>query len=400
LANARPYIPERLEDLTPGFLTTALREGGHLPSGQVERVESEALGDGEGFLGVIYRLTLHYDREESTAPRSIIAKLPTPVKKNRVMGELMGGYRREIFFYDDLAQQVPIRTPGVYYAALDDQPRREREEEIARAMDRLPLWAVKAIMSWARFVTGRRHNRYVLLIEDLAPGRVGDQVEGGSVEDCARVLEAIAPAHAALWNSPLLAERSWLSRQDMNPRMRHGMYLDARGAFIERHEELVAAGLGRHLEWLDHNGIEVSVALHRDAPETLIHCDFRFDNLFFDDREGGRGVAAFDWQLAGVGAAAYDVAYLLTGALRSEESVDTELALLNGYHAALLASGVEGYAFETFLRDYRRALYLVLAVVSSTDSMEMGDSRGIELMDVWAERTFARLRDVDSSSLL
>jgi Ser/Thr protein kinase RdoA (MazF antagonist) len=398
MAKTRPYIPEHLDELTAEFLTSALRERGFLEKARVTDVEREPLGDGEGFLGVIARLRLRYDEDEPAAPRSLIAKLPTSAKSNRVMGELMGAYRREILFYEDLAPRVPLRTPVAYYAAFDDQPKREREEKMAGALDKLPMWMVGGVMSWARFVTGRRNNRYLLLIEDLAPGRVGDQVEGGSVEECSRVLSAIAGAHAAFWNSPLLASRTWLSRQDMNPRMRHGAYLGARGAFKKRQKKLLDRGLDRHLAWLDENGVEVAIALHRDAPDTLIHCDFRFDNLVFDDHATAPGVAVFDWQLVGVGAAAYDVAYLLSGALHADEDPETEMSLLRGYHDALTGSGAvqaSSYDFSTFLRDYRRALYLVLAVVASTDDMEMGNDRGIHLMDRWAERTFARLRGVD-----
>ena len=54
MANDRPYISERHEDLTPGFLTAALRESGHLQSEDVTDVDREELGDGEGFLGVIF----------------------------------------------------------------------------------------------------------------------------------------------------------------------------------------------------------------------------------------------------------------------------------------------------------------------------------------------------------
>lgn len=394
------FIPERTEQLTAEWLTSVLLERGHLKTARVTSVERENLSDGEGFLGVVSRLTLTLDREEAGAPRTLIAKLPTPVRENRTMAELMGAYRREILFYDELAAHVPARMPAALYSAFDEAPDREKEEELAAKLDRLPIWMVNAIMRWARFVASRRNFRYVLLLEDLAPGQVGDQVSGASLEQCEAVLTAIAGVHAKFWNHPMLAERSWLSRQDMNPRMRHGMYKKARRAFTRRNLDMMRDGLGTHLDWLDRNGLEVSLRLHGDAPRTLIHCDLRFDNVFFSEREPDGSATLFDWQLVGVGAAAYDVAYLLSGALRTDVCADDEMRLVRGYHDALVEAGVRDYPLEVFLRDYRLGLYLALVLVASNDDMDMGDGRGVVLMDEWAKRTFARLRSVDPETVL
>jgi Ser/Thr protein kinase RdoA (MazF antagonist) len=132
----------------------------------------------------------------------------------------------------------------------------------------------------------------------------------------------------------------------------------------------------------------------------LIHCDLRFDNVFFSDRDAEDGPTVFDWQLVGVGAAAYDVAYLLSGGLSADASPETVDGLLLGYHAALVENGVRDYPFDQFMRDYHRGLCVALTVVASSDSMQMGDDRGIELMDEWARRTFARIREVDPNQLL
>ena len=46
-----------------------------------------------------------------------------------------------------------------------------------------------------------------------------------------------------------------------------------------------------------------------EAPTTMIHGDWRADNLFF---EPDGTVAAVDFQLIGTGRAAYDLAYMVT----------------------------------------------------------------------------------------
>ena len=49
----RPFIPENLDQLTPDWVDSVLRERGFLDRAHVVGVEREILGDGEGFLGVL-----------------------------------------------------------------------------------------------------------------------------------------------------------------------------------------------------------------------------------------------------------------------------------------------------------------------------------------------------------
>ncbi len=49
-----------------------------------------------------------------------------------------------------------------------------------------------------------------------------------------------------------------------------------------------------------------------EAPTTMIHGDYRADNLFF---EADGTVAALDFQLIGTGRGAYDLAYFVTQSL-------------------------------------------------------------------------------------
>ena len=52
-----------------------------------------------------------------------------------------------------------------------------------------------------------------------------------------------------------------------------------------------------------------------------------------------------------MGAAAYDVAYLISSALPSEAGPEVESALLRAYHEALTRKGVRDYDFDRFRRD-------------------------------------------------
>ena len=69
------FIPERVEELTPEWLTDALRERGLLSDARICEVRHELLGAGEGFLGVVARLFLEFEREQTEVPPTLIAKL-------------------------------------------------------------------------------------------------------------------------------------------------------------------------------------------------------------------------------------------------------------------------------------------------------------------------------------
>jgi hypothetical protein len=394
-------IPEHLEEITPEWLTEALRTRGWLANGTVQKVEREVLGEGEGFMGVIGRLRLDFDGEPGGAPASLIAKLPTPIESNRVMGEILGAYWREIHFYREMATGFPVRVPELYYADLTPDAMRERQDELIGKIDRLPNWLLLVLMWSSSWLVKRNAHRYVLLIEDLAPARVGDQLAGVEPADCARVLDAAAIVHADFWEKPVLDQHFWLADQNAGPRSRQRMYWNNRKTFRKLHANRLHGDRLARVDWLERNGTELNRALHRDAPRTLLHCDFRLDNVFFGDEDAAQSeVILADWQMAGVGAAAYDVAYLMSGILRTDTTAADELEILRGYHAALVRRGVGDYPFESLLRDYRRSLFAVFQVVASTDQIDLGESRGAEMMDQWIDRTLNLLERVPVDEVL
>jgi aminoglycoside/choline kinase family phosphotransferase len=399
----KPYIPEHLDELTPDWFTGVLRERGLLDDESVTGVSRQMLGDGEGFLGVIARMTLEYDRDPTRAPRTLIAKLPQAV--NRAMGEMLGAYERESLFYEELASNVPLRTPELYYSAFDRDRGSEQQAKIMAFVDRIPVSLAQRTLGVGKWIAGRKKRRYILLMEDLAPARVGDQVAGGSPEDCARLLRAVAPAHAAFWGGDALQEQFWVVSQSIDLRMRYGMFREARWRFAERYPALMNAGLDRVIDWLSVHGLELSRKLCLGPPETMLHCDLRLDNVFFDDTVGNSessdtGVIIFDWQLVRRGPAAYDVAYFLSGALAPETDAETERSLLQAYHEALLAGGVTDYAFSALELDYRRGLLAVLQTMTTIGDVDMGDGRGVDLANLWIERLAGRVCGLDLDALL
>ena len=384
-------IPETLDDLTPAWLTSALRTAGELGDGEVVAVTQETLGEGEGFLGDVARLRLTY--RDGDGPATLVAKLPKLA--NRAMGELLGAYERESCFYDELADDLPLATPRLYYGDFDRDASSERQATILALADRTPRRLTSRMTELGKWVAARKKRRYVLLIEDLEDTTPGDQVAGVSTERCAEVLKSIAAMHAAYWESPKLDDRFWLLPLGIDARMRHGLFCESQDAFRKRFGHFLSADMGRTLAWAERGGVAAMRALEGAPGPTLLHCDLRLDNIVFRGDEP----VVFDWQLARRGPAAYDVAYFLSGA-HAELSREDERALLEGYLAALHEHGIRGYEFAAFERDYRLALLVVLQTLATADQVELGEGRGVALMDAWLQRLQDRLDGVDPAALV
>ena len=160
-------FPTHPEALNEAWLTTALQGSGLLTRGRVLAAQLEVLSGVKGAMGQIVRLSLDYDRAEQTAPHTLIAKLSSSDPTLRALGNSLGLYKREVHFYRELAEQVRVRTPRCYFAAIDS-------------------------------VTGAS----LLLLEDLAPARNGDRIAGCEPHEATLVIDALATLHADWWMRP------------------------------------------------------------------------------------------------------------------------------------------------------------------------------------------------------
>jgi aminoglycoside/choline kinase family phosphotransferase len=394
---ARVRLPSRPSELTPEWLTQALRAGGALGDARVVEAEGRSIGGDLGFVGEITRLALRYDGDAPGAPRRLIAKIPTAVGVNRGLGASLGAYEREVRFYQRLAARSGARTPRCYYAECDPTPAAEQSQRIAAWFDRLPRWLLGLLVRLFLWLARFDRRRSVLLLEDLGDARLGDQVAGCAPGEAARALRAVAPMHAAFWESAELGLHWWIAPLDLLPRTFQLVYERALGAFRARFGAALP-DLERHADWLLANGESLMRRLAR-APATLVHLDFRLDNLCFRDPDDG--VVLFDWQSVARGPAATDVAYFLAGSLAQDTPRDVELELLRGYHGELCRAGVADYPLDSLLADYDRSLLFVLhRLVCGSDAVELGEGRGRVLFDTMLRRAGARLRHVECGRVL
>ena len=362
-----PAIPLAPTDLTPAWLTGALRDAGALGAAAVASARVEPIGQGVGVLCQLARVALAYDRPAPGAPSSLVAKLPTADAQTRGMVSLFRFYEREVRFYRELAASVDLATPRCYASAFDPE-----------------------------------RGDFALLLEDLGADRLGDQLAGGSAADAALVVDEICRLHAAWWEHPRLAELPWLPPVDSEVnRMGLGLYPTAWASFLDRFGDAVSPEMRAIGERLGGRLLALLEEVAR-GPQTVCHGDLRLDNLFFRARPGGGPpLALVDWQIAGRAVGTYDVAYFLSQSLGPEVRRSCEHALLARYHAALVAGGVRGYDFARCVDDYRRAVvFCFVYPVMAGGLGDLSNERGRALATAMAARSAAALADWNADELL
>jgi len=395
-------IPRDLDTVTAGWLDRVLRASGTLKGARVAGFEIEKLGEGEGFMGETVRLHLAYAGWGAPGLPSVVLKIPTSDRKLRAAGEALGIYEREVFFYQQLAEQLPVRVPRCYFAAMDDRPFGSPEQDAIslKRLERFPRWGLAALIAIGPWIARISRRRYVLLLEDLAPARLGNQVTETPKGDIHGAIASLAKIHAYAWDNPAMESVPWLHPIDATVKV--NAYLVPRQR--PRFEELFADAIpeyGRpHLDWLEKN---LGAIQHRLAkpPCTLLHGDYRLDNLFFDDASADSLAIVSDWQVPNWGRGVCDLAYFLSGTLEAHLPVEAAFSYVDFYHAEIRKRCRVEYEREECRRDYIRALYVVLSrVVSTFGEIESSNDRAVTLFRLWVERAFARLRGVDPASVL
>ena len=357
-------FPTTVEAITAAWLTNTLRAQGCLKDATVTAVSASPLGVGVGFMSTLQRLTLTYDGPAPDAPKTLVAKLNTTDPGAHQIDGAFNFYEKETGFYREIGALSPIRTPRAYCVEFMPETR-----------------------------------EFILLLEDLAPARIGDQLEGLSFEEAAQAIAAIAVFHAHWWKHPSLPQRDWILHIN-SPRMKalEPIYQQCWGpvvAFLGDRMPAEVREIGERLS--------TRVAAMMDGlaarPTTLMHGDYRADNFFF--REGADSFAVADWQILMQGGGVFDIAYLMAGSLDIEVRRARERELLGIYHQTLVENGVKDYSLEDCTNDYRHCIMLCWCwPVVAIGSLDTANERGVALFHTWAQRGMAAITDWDAGAML
>ena len=343
-------IPAHPDQVTPGWLTARLNHAGL--AGTVSEVAWQNIGAGQ--LGENARFTITGNGD---LPPTLVGKFPSTNPLSRHLAVQLKNYAREVFFYTELCPTLHIQTPHCFAAEFDPDS-----------------------------------HDFVLLMEDLAPGVQIDQMSECSTDQAALALEELAKLHGPRWgdvqlqNLPLLAP----SRLDDGGESAHPLLF---AAFMHRYGDRLnpeqVAAVNRFAEGYAAYG-------NVEAPETVIHIDYRLDNMMFG---GPHPLAVFDWQSVNRGNPWVDVSYFMGTSISPERRARNERRLLKHYLDVLGSYGVSLNAHHCWaLYRHFAPAGLNMAVLVSTLVGET--ERGNDMFMAMATRSIRMCLDLDAFELL
>lgn len=358
-------IPAGLHEITPAWLTAALKHKGSSSHASVASYSVEQINEGKGFMNEIVRLTVVYDDERGDLPSSIIIKLPSGDPALKALGEKERTSEREIRFYTEIAPDAGLGTPYCYYGDVDP-------------------------------ITGHA----ILLLEDMGGARHGDSVAGCSFADAENALRQLAAFHAKWWNNPELDNYSWLPLKDVETSLYQELYAESWELLLGQIGPRMAKELRSIGDRLCPDLPSIKSQLSK-PPLTISHGDFRLDNCFLGTAANPHNLVVFDWQYCSRGRGILDVGAFILEAYSPSDRRRDEMDLLKAYHSQLIKNGVDNYTFEDCLHDYRLSIldFFIFWVVVGGPCDFSGDRASVYLQN--AMRRFeAAIADLECVSLL
>ena len=139
--------------------------------------------------------------------------------------------------------------------------------------------------------------------------------------------------------------------------------------------------------------------LTAELPFTLLHGDYRLDNLCFDDDKDE--LVVFDWQTLIRGPVGLDLAYFLSATLDDDTSDETLDELLEHYRTGLNGRGVD-MSRERVRFEYDLGMLGTVnrVLLMEAQDFEFGEGRGTELLDQWLSRVLFKAIKLNPNRLL
>ena len=281
-------------------------------------------------------------------------------------------HERECLYYRRLARHAPIRSPALLYGDFDQDT-----------------------------------HRFVLVLEDLRDLEVPVQVAGVSAGRARLAAREISRLHGHFWGAvdcPTLSG----CRDIFDPKIRRFMqiaYLLFLPVVLERFGDSFSPQTRRLAEALGPR-ITAHFAAVSAGPRTLVHGDYRGENMFFRPEVGGGAsagddFAVVDWQGCGLGPGLYDVAYFLGTNVVPSDRRRIEREALEEYHDIVCRLGARDFTFDDCWRSYRQNMLGVLvACILGCGGLDLGFQRLHDLVKSALERALAAMEDLDVAEFL
>lgn len=350
----RPPIPSGPGDVTGDWLAVALHT-----EAIAEAVVSPI---GTGQTGATYRISVTYSADLGL-PDSFVVKLASqdPAVRERVVL----GYRSEVEFYNGVAETVRLPVPRCFHCDITDD-----------GAD------------------------FVLLLSDQAPAVQGDQIAGCAPNEAELAVRALTGLHAPRWCDPAWLEFSATAMPKPDDKAAaQGLGEAARMAADITLDKLGPAMTAADRSTLDEAASLITPWLLLEPRRfSLLHGDYRLDNLLFDP--GRTRITVVDWQTLAVGLPARDLAYFTATSLVPDLRSTIEDQLVDIYHGGLLAYGVTDYDRDTCWRDYRLGMLQAPLITTLGLAFAAATERGDEMVLTMLARGCQAIRELDTLELI
>ncbi len=354
------------ELISAEWLTAGLAAAGVANGATVTEVDFAGfIGTGQTGRNARFGLTWS---DPTGRPASVVAKIPSADPNARATAFATGNYVKEWLFYDRIAPTLDITIPRCFVARYDGTT-----------------------------------PDFVLIMEDIAGSEQGDQLEGISPDRIATAIGELVGLHAPHFGSPQLPQLLDTGQPTPSTPEEVGfllqmMYQATLPGFLDR----LGDRLDEDIVQLTRDFASRAAAWVQgtDTPPTLVHLDYRADNLLFGVAEGAPPLVVVDWQTLSAGLGASDLAYLISGSYpdAAQRAAD-ERALVEEYRSRMATAGIELSA-DTMWRDYRvGSLWGMVITVIATVAAAQTD-RGDDMLTAMAQRHGRQALDLNALDLI
>jgi len=350
-------IPGSMADVSPQWVEECVG------SGKLKNINLVPMGEGVGMMSSMSIIELEWE-DSKDMPSSLVLKLAAENDTNRTVSQQFNLYLKEVSYYKDLAPRTTARSPRIYASEIDEE-----------------------------------HN-FFLLMEDVSGYRMGSQVDGATGKECELCVDFLVNLHASFWNQ--LNDVEWLpnmSGSDNATNMALGCeagWAQLQAFFGEFVPDNIEAQRERYLA-----AIPTLQAKLDQHPKTLIHGDFRMDNMLFGQATEHDALLVVDFQGPLKGNGIHDVAYLLSHSAKTEVRRKHERGLIERYANGLINAGIKDYSVEKAWNDYRiGVLYSWTVAVVIAGTMDPANDRGFAWMSKMVERNGLAINDLNCLDLL
>jgi hypothetical protein len=344
-----PELISQPGEVSSDWLTRVLQDAGI--DAEVTEFTATSIGTGQVGDNVRFALTGRGD-----LPPTIVGKFASPDPVSRQTGIDTLNYRREVHFYRHLQKKVSIQTPKILFTDVDHQS-----------------------------------HEFVIVMEDLSPGIQGDQLGGCDADLAELAMVQLAHLHGPVWGDTGLTDDELITDNTADKGEQIKLMYDALApGFIDRYNNRLSPHEIEMVGLVGENLIRYVSNYPGDL--TLIHIDYRLDNMMFG---GPYPLAVVDWQSPALGCALNDTAYFMGTSIKEDRRSSVEESLVKTYFETLSAYEVS-LTWENCWHYYRHyaPAGLIMAVIAS---MIVGETqRGNDMFMVMAKRSAHMCRELES----